>query len=281
MATTPERPPLDLVIIGAPKAGTTSLAQWLAKHPNAFMPHEKEISYFDLNYHRGRAWLDQRFAKSGDAIRIDATPAYLYVDEALERMARDAPNARLVVLLREPVDRVWSHFWYNRSTGLDFRPFNWILRAETRDPTNAPHNLPIGYLACSRYMQRLDRYMEHFDREQLLVLFFDDLRADPHDVWKRVLQHAGLPHVELPEERKKYFPGKRPKSAILQHLLLRSGPGRWPRGWGTKLFMANARKGGYPSLTDKQRAKLTALLDGETRKLDAWLPGEVPPSWPR
>ena len=275
------RPPVDLVIIGAPKAGTTTLARWLELHPDAFLPAEKEVAYFDLNYHKGRAWYDEKYAPGGDAMRVDATPAYMYVDVALERLAADAPNAKLVVILREPMDRVWSHYWYNRSMGIDPRSFRRILKAEARDKTNAPRGLPIGYIEVSRYTLRLERFMEHFDRSQLLVLFFDDLRTDPKGVWQRLCHHAGLAETELPADGKAFNVGQMPRSAWVQHILLRSKPGKWPLNLGKRISKLNTRKGSYPKLPEHLRTQLEEMLHGETMNLDAWLPGEVPESWPR
>lgn len=277
-----ERPPVDVVIIGAPRSGTSTIARWMGSHPGAYLPQRKEVGYFDLHYDKGREWYDSMFAPGGDdAVRVDATPAYLYLDRALDRLAKDAPHVQLIVILREPVDRVWSHYWYNHGLGIDARTFERVLAREIRDPSNAPRGLPIGYLACSRYADRLERYMVRFPRDQLLVLFYDDLRSDPRGTWEKLCNHAGLRVTEVPDDGHVFEAAHPPRLPWLQYFMLHLQAGRLPFRIGYKLQKLNSKPQSYPPMPGDLRKRVQAALAGETERLDRLLPGRVPATWPR
>ncbi|MGZ6825615.1 MAG: sulfotransferase family protein [Mycobacteriales bacterium] len=271
----------DWVVLGAPKAGTTTLAAWLNGHPEAHVPPAKEVSYFDLHHARGPAWYAAQFAGASPGERLgDATPAYLYSDAALDRLRAVAPDARLLVLLREPAARVWSHYWFNRALGLEPRSFERALRAERRDPRNAPWGLTAGYLACSRYVDRLEAVVDRFDREQLLVLMFDDLRSDPAGTFAAACRHVGIADdVPPPDGARAHNVGRQPRSALLQHALMRARAGSWPLRVGPRLTRLNQRSGGYPSMPDDLREQLRAELAGDTARLAAWLGRPLPDGW--
>jgi hypothetical protein len=271
--------PPDWVILGAPRAGTTTLASWLGRHPQGFVPPAKEVSYFDLHYDRGQAWYDAQFAAAASGQLLgDATPAYLYSDKALDRLAADAPAARLIVILREPAERVWSHWVYNRALGLEPRSFSKAIAAERRDPTNAPWRLPIGYLGCSRYARRLESVAGRFDREQLLVLFFDDLRSDPAAVFGSACRHLGIEGLP-PPDTSSHNAGRLPRSALLQHALMRMHAGSWPGGLGPRLARLNTRPGGAPPMPVHVAADLKSEFVDDNRQLVRWLGRDLPPGW--
>lgn len=271
----------DWAVLGAPKAGTTTLAAWLTGHPQGFVPPAKEVSYFDLHHALGPAWYATQFAAAAAEQRLgDATPAYLYSDLALDRLRAAAPDARLVVLLREPASRVWSHYWFNRALGLEPRSLARALRAERRDPADAPWGLPVGYLACSRYAERLEAVTARFDREQLLVLLLDDLRTDPAGVFAATCRHLGIADdVAPPEEAKVHNAGGQPRSALLQHALMRARAGSWPFDAGPRLTRLNQRPGGYPALPAGLRAELQAEFAAGNRRLADWLGRPLPEGW--
>lgn len=272
--------PPEWVILGAPKAGTTSLAAWLGKHPRAYLPAVKEISYFDLHFSKGRDWYaDQFVASPPGALRGDATPAYLYSDAALDRLHGANPDARLLVLLREPVDRMWSHHAYNQALGLEPRSFERAIAKERKDPTNAPYGLPVGYFACSRYVDRLEAITRRFPREQLLVMLFDELRASPQSVFDKACAHLSLESVPVPEQGRARNAGRQPRSALLQHALMRGRAGRWPLQLGPRITRLNARPGGYPPIPEQIGRELRAEFRGDNRRLAQWLRRPLPDDW--
>ena len=162
----------NLIVIGAAKCGTTSLHEYLDTHPEISMSREKELSFFveEKNWRLGRAWYEAQFERESP-VRGESSPAYtafpLY-QGVPERMARTVPDARLVYLVRDPVERIVSHYSH--------RTVNWpemgSLEAALGDP-----GMREWLVTPSRYWKQLEQYLRLFPEEQLLVLDSDDLRA--------------------------------------------------------------------------------------------------------
>src|ERR1051326_983405 len=111
------------LIIGAGRSGTTSLARYLGSHPHVFMARAKEMHFFDSDS-KTREWYRPRFAEARRQTAVgEATPNYLYEPAAIKRMAAIVPEARLIAILRDPVDRAYSHYWQNRSLGKETMTF--------------------------------------------------------------------------------------------------------------------------------------------------------------
>ena len=105
----------DFVVIGAQKAGTTSLYRMLRKHPQVHMPRTKELHYFDFHYERGPEWYAAQFRPGRwERRRGEATPNYMWGPLARQRLIADLPSARIIAILRNPVDRAYSHYWHDR-----------------------------------------------------------------------------------------------------------------------------------------------------------------------
>src|ERR671919_2133494 len=102
------------LVIGAMKSGTTALINSLGKHPDVFaLP--SEIHFFDRFHDRGLDWYRERFAKArGQGAVGESTPEYMYLPHARERIVRDLPGVQLIAILRNPVERAYSHYWHNR-----------------------------------------------------------------------------------------------------------------------------------------------------------------------
>jgi hypothetical protein len=160
--------------------------------------------------------------------------------------------------------------------GLEPRSFEHVLDEETLDPTNTPPDFPIGYLQGSRYLPALRAVTERFDRSQLLVLFTDELRADPAGTFARLCAHGGIPPGSPGTSENT---GRFPRSVPLHRRLHRAHAYRWPLGIGRRLMQANLRPGPPPSLTADNRARLKALLDRDLPALQAFLGRDLPPSW--
>lgn len=265
-----------LLLIGAPKCGTTTLARWWDEQPRGFTAPAKEVGFFTAEWHRGTAWYAEQFAAAGpDQVTCDASPGYLYDPAALDRMAQVLPDARLAVVLREPVSRVWSHWVYNAALGIEPRPFDEVLDAEAADEAVTPPGFPISYLHGSHYAACLEQVTARFAREQLLVLFTDDLRADPAGTFARLCAHGGIP-VGLPGADANV--GSFPKSVALQQRLHRLRADSWPAGVGRRLMRANLGAPA-PRLRPEHRDRLVALLAPTLDPLEEWLGAPLPAAW--
>lgn len=215
MATSPLRPLPHFLLIGAQKAGTTSLYDAVAQHPGVVHALGKGVHYFDEHAHRGTAWYRSNFPVALRAGRDDparapfltgeASPEYLPHPLAPARVAALVPGVRLLAVLRDPVDRAISHYHHSRALGAETLPLPEALAREpervagelarlTADPradsTALRHH---AYATRGRYAEQLARWFAVLPREQLLAVRFEDLVADPGAVLRRVFAFLGLP----------------------------------------------------------------------------------------
>lgn len=209
-ATARARPLPDFLILGAQKAGTTALYAYLRRHPDVTGPLWKEVSFFDRHWPRGESWYRGNFPlgfRTGDAAVGEASPSYLFHPLAPERARALVPAARLIALLRNPVDRAFSHYQHEVALGREPLSFDEALDREDErmkdeldrmlaDPRYFSHAWwNHTYRARGEYAEQLERWFAAFPREQLLVVPTDELRDAPDDTYRRVLEFVGVePH---------------------------------------------------------------------------------------
>ena len=185
----------DFLGLGTQKGGTTTLHRLLRKHPDVFLPACKEVHFFDQNYNSGEAWYREHFAAARADQRCgDITPFYLFHPDVPGRIYQDIPNARLIVLLRDPVERAISQVFHAQRLGFEPLPIDEALAAEQgRLATGDPYSFQKhSYLSRSHYLEQLDRYEALFPREQLLILRSEDLFSTPERVWQKLLSFLEL-----------------------------------------------------------------------------------------
>jgi hypothetical protein len=201
----------DFVLVGAPKAGTTALHAALARHPQLYLSPVKEPKYYLCgdspppayrgpgDAHSNQEWIWQRqryldlFAGAGDdRLAGESTPFYLYHRDARRRIAADLPRARLVAVLRDPVDRAYSNWMHLWADGLE--PCSDVVRACELEPTRVDQGwAPFWhYRGLGMYGRQLADLFEHFPREQVLVLRYRALVDDPRSALNRVCRFLGV-----------------------------------------------------------------------------------------
>lgn len=197
----------NFLIAGAAKCGTTSLARQLAEHPEVFIPPEKEVDFFwrDYLWERGPEWYSGVFERAGDARAIgEATPTYMFYPWAVERIAATLPGARIVVCLRDPVERAYSHFLHWREgMGFESRTFEQAVADELDAGADrvVEHRLDppaFAYLARGLYLPQLERLAAAFGRERLHVVLLDDMKADPQAAYAGVCAFLGVDDAYVP-----------------------------------------------------------------------------------
>jgi hypothetical protein len=205
------RPLPDFLIIGAQKAGTTALYAYLREHPSIMGPSWKEVSFFDRHYARGEAWYRGNFPSVLRARGLvgEASPSYLFHPLAPQRVKALLPDVRLVALVRNPVDRAFSHYQHEVALGREPLSFEDALGAKEErlrgeeerllaDPTYFSHAWwNYTYRARGLYAEQLERWLAVFPREQLLVLPSEDLSDDPDAAYARVLEFLDAPPHRL------------------------------------------------------------------------------------
>lgn len=220
LATAGQRPLPDFLIIGAQKAGTTALFAYLRWHPEITGPSWKEISFFDRRYRadarayrasfpvKPRQWLVARRRGRWPLVG-EASPSYILHPLAPQRARELVPEARLIALLRNPVDRAYSHYQHEVRLGREPLSFEDALdrederlRGEVERIVADPSYFSEAwwnytYAARGRYAEQLERWLAAFPRDQLLVLLTEELQADTAGTYARVLDFLGARPHEL------------------------------------------------------------------------------------
>jgi lipopolysaccharide transport system ATP-binding protein len=202
-----------LIIPGAMKAGTTSLFAYLQGHPELTPSLEKEIHYFDMHYDRGPGWYARQFPRCGaeaPGLAFESSPYYLFEPRVPARIRGLVPDVKLVVLLRDPVARAFSHYHNTRRLGREPLSFEDALDAEEERLAGEEERLLAdpravslahkwySYVRRGLYAEQLVRWRACFPAEQMLVVDAGRLFADPRGVVADVLAFLGVAPWEPP-----------------------------------------------------------------------------------
>ncbi|MGZ4481969.1 MAG: sulfotransferase domain-containing protein [Gaiellales bacterium] len=215
-ATSRLRPLPEFLIIGGQRCGTTALYDSLLRHPGIRAPSVKEVHYFDLQFGCGERWYRAHFPtelqraavrrRTGhDLVTGEASPYYLFHPRVPGRAHELLPDARLVVMVRDPVKRAYSHYHHEVSLGMETLGFEQALDAEPHRLAGEAERIASdpGYVSVSHqhhsykarglYLDQLRAWLEWYPREQLLILRSEDFFADPGGVIDQVLEFIGAP----------------------------------------------------------------------------------------
>jgi hypothetical protein len=205
----------DLLIVGAQRAGTTSIYEYLTAHPGVRWPRlQKGIHYFTTNYAQGIAWYRQQFPSRHSLVRAgqitgEASPYYLFHPYAAARIGRTLPEVRILVVLRDPVTRAWSHYNHEVARGNEDLSFRDAIREESgrlageegrlSDPAyQGHHHRYHAYLGRGEYASQLERYFEAIGRSQVLVLESGLLARETQSCFDSITDFLGLSRLTLP-----------------------------------------------------------------------------------
>ena len=271
--------PTDLptfVILGAAKSGTTSLWKGLQGHPDVFVSPTKEVHFFDddANWNQGvdryRAFFEGH--RSERAVG-EATPSYLATAAVPARMGSTVPEARLIAVLRDPVERAYSWYFHMRYYGWESRSFDDAVAEELRTPG---WDLEPRYLANGRYAEQLERFGEHFERSRILVELLDDLHAAPAPTFQRVLAHIGVdPHLaSFPDVAENTFRAIRFEP--LARKLMTDKVVRGPRMWRLMYRIFTNTGGTAPPMNPRTERMLYEAFAEDNERLAAWLGRDLP-----
>jgi hypothetical protein len=205
----------DFIIIGAQKCGTTSLFHNLAKHPNVAPCFVKEVHYFDMNFGKALAWYQAHFPSRAYAalkrlghqpvITGESSPYYLFHPKVPQRVASVLPNAKLLVILRNPLERAYSHYQHEVRKGFEKLSFQDALEHEherlqgeeerllAHDDYVSLNHRHFSYLARGIYVDQLQRWTAWFRRDQMLILKSEDFYGDTAQAMHQVGRFLGLP----------------------------------------------------------------------------------------
>ena len=267
------------LVVGAMKSGTTSLHRQLAAQPDVYVPRLKEVEFFSepAYWGRGLAWYESLFADGAHAAaRGEVSTGYTKFPrypETPRRIHDVVPDVALVYLVRDPIERIRSHYQHNVLQGLERESIENAVHPES------------NYVWVSRYATQIGRYLELFPRDRVLIVFTEDLAERRDETLAAVLRHIGASdHVDTLDtarhhatsERRRLRPGLRwVRRSPLYEWARRSAPLSVQRVAARAL---GSRTGDLPSLPSQLRSRLHDELAGEVAAIEA-LTGRLPDSW--
>jgi len=309
-------PSPNFFIVGAAKAGTTALWRYLAQHPEIAFSPIKETHFFSTDidtarfrpefandaafntaeylkngmrepvhqaFVRNAGHYESLFANTGGANAVgEATVSYLWSVDAAENIARYDPNARIIILLRDPAERAFSHYLMDLRMGYTTGTFQEALEADAQKEQG--WGISNLYLDLGRYHQQVQRYLKHFPAEQVKILWYEDYKANAAALLRQVFQFLQVDAGHHIDTSQRHNAAKLPKYGALQSVLksktLKKAarsvlPKSLKRGLQNNLYTTK----GLPTLTNADRAfvlkhlrsdieALSLLLD---RNLSHWL----------
>lgn len=202
-------PTPDFLIIGAQRGGTTSLYRYLVEHPQVKGTLCKEVHFFDLNYAKGWPWYLAHFPiclnGQRDFTTGEASPYYLFHPHAPKRAAVHLPDKKLIAVLRNPIERAYSHYQHEVGRGFEKASFEEALareeglmehenkRLQTIEGYNSFAHMHYSYRSRGVYVEQLKRWLAHFPRERFLILKSEELFKNAASIFSRVLEFLELP----------------------------------------------------------------------------------------
>jgi hypothetical protein len=267
----------NLIVIGGLKCGTTSLHHYLSLHPEISMSRPKELNFFvaELNWDLGRDWYASHFDRAAP-VRGESSPHYTNLPRfagVAERMAEVlGDDARLIYMVRDPIDRMLSHYLHNVGGGYESRPLEQALT----DPESA-------YVTRSRYAMQAEPYLDRFGAERVLIVSREELAKEREQTMRRVFEFAGVDPGFRSEQFEREWETGSGKSAGGFKLMDRAVrlPGlraldrnfdRLPESlrWRVERLVHDPDRGAAPKpeLEPALRARLASLLRDDVAKLE-------------
>ncbi len=262
----------DYIIAGAMRCGTTALNSYLRDHPDIAVSSAKEVHYFDAKYDLGLDWYREQFPDSAGAVAVgEATPNYIFRSEALDRIQQTLPDVKLLIMLRNPMDRAYSHYWHDRARAKIDEGFAEVVDRELGGEDIGP----AAYVARGRYGEQIESVLARFDRSAVHVETFDDLVAKPGEVYASVCRFIGVDDTYRPANL------GQPVNPFLEFrsLRLREWARRLPKRAESLVGRFNRRtSSGYPPMDPAVRGRLKNVFDEANAKLEILL-GWQSPDW--
>jgi hypothetical protein len=280
----------NFLYVGAGKAASSWLFEICREHPGIFVAEAKDIMFFDRYYERGMDWYRTQFESAGrcDAIG-EFSHDYFLKEESADRILRQLPDAKILACLREPVDRTFSEYLYDKTyfqfvsaeqyeSGMSFEEFARLPRIRNR----------------SDYAVNLQYFYDRFPREQILVEFYEDLQADPRGFARRIFKFLEVdPDFDPPSLYRTVNPARQARSPLIAKLAYRTGQmlrrfgypqvvGSFKRNpWFTRMLYREygSENLAKPAIPASVRARLSAWYHRHDDQLSTLIGRPLPLSW--
>ncbi len=205
---------MDFIGIGAQKSGTSWIYACLYEHPEICMPY-KEINFFsrERNWKKGLGWYRERFKTcSSKKLKGEYSTSYLYSNIAAQRIYDNFPNTKLIVCLRNPIDRGFSNYKHDIKVGNISEGISFPEAAKKHKE----------YLGRGFYNQQLERYFKLFSRDQILILVYEDIKKNPLKFIQKIYNFLGVNSSFVPSMlEKKVDVSRKPKLIFLDKIIRR------------------------------------------------------------
>lgn len=285
----------NFIIVGAPKAGTTTVHTALGNHPDIFVSSPKEPHYFSFIEEQKPSWgmqsRDEYEALFATAppdcpARGEASTWYLYSQTAARQIHELIPEAKIIMMLRNPVDRAYSHWSFQRQNQWDDLSFEEALEREANDRSD-DGQWDTHYCSAGLYSAQIERYFDVMPRHQIHVGIFDDLVSDQAGFLRNCFEFLGVnPSAASPREPEVQNKTSWARSAALQSftknrtlhgLVSKVLPNAWRRSLGKSLRQFNEKR--PPRMDPATRTRLKKFFRDDVRRLDNLLGLDLEARW--
>lgn len=289
-------------ILGAAKCGTTSLHELLAQHPDICMSNPKEPFFFEAEFENGPDYYLKTYFPhyTGEKEVGESRHRNLYLPYVPRRIHELVPDARFLVLVRQPVDRAWSHWWHWYVRDVEKNPFDVAISrnldrlennsgawsaddtagyVDTLDRENG-YSPTESYIDSGYYARQVGTYADIFGRDRIKILFFEDLVADPLGTAQAVFEFLQLPVLQVPNTMPRNISVSKKALGLLDLLGRLPGVGLFPPRLRGSLREALARlnAGDRPKMSTEIRAMLMNHFEPHVRELEE-ITGRQLPEW--
>ena len=220
---------VDFFIVGAPKSGTTSLYHYLNEHPEISMSSQKEPDYFSdadiqnegMYYGKNRIDTSKKYHSlfddnSESKLKGEASVSYLFYKNVPQKIKSYNPEAKIIIMLRDPIDRAFSHYLMDYRLGLVSDTFEDII-----DQKSVHKNAKLfyqQYIELSEYANQVKRYLNVFDGKEILFIEYEDLKMDVLGIVKKTYLFLGVNQGYEPDVNKKHNTYTMPKNSIIRFM---------------------------------------------------------------
>jgi len=249
----------DFLIVGAMKAGTTTLVKLLKKSEDIFIPNQ-ELHYFDKHFNEPFDSYLKHFPKDR-TVAGEKTATYSYDPDVPKRIFNVLPNIKLIWILRDPIERAYSNYWHAYKKGGELQSFEEVIR---HDQKRYEKNIFKAYLKRSKYIEQIERFLNFFELDQMHFLLLEELKKNQSKELKKLSDFLDILPFKVesvPQTNKTYLP----RSAKLEF---------WAKKYfGNSVFQKviyriNKKSyAGYPKLSEDLRHELTAYFEPYNKEL--------------
>jgi len=202
----------NFYVVGAQKSATTSIHHYLMQHPEIYLPEQKETKFFvdDNKYHNGLKFYEETYFSDRKNQKIigEIDPDYMYFEDALDRMVNDLEikELKFVFILRNPVDRAFSHYLMTYRRGLEKMSFSEAIKAEAgRIRKNYDFKMHYSYVTRGYYHDQIKRFLSYIDSQQIYIMLTEELKADPGKALNGLYGFLGITNDFLPDNINEKF----------------------------------------------------------------------------